>query len=201
MMTCIGGPRDTLSLYSVQVHESAHMWFPMQVGSDETPLRLAGRGAHALQSSAGDAGVLQGLRPRAHRRATPTSVSRAADEEVRAHASRRSSIRGNAAYSVAIVRQDGDEHGRASRAAWRRRVPVGVPDVRAALAYKHPTPYDFFNTFNDAERPAICRGSGARGGTRPGRSIRRSRGGRRAPTSCRSRSRIAGWRRCPFGLR
>ena len=34
MMTCIGGRRDTLSLYSVTVHETAHMWFPMQVGSD-----------------------------------------------------------------------------------------------------------------------------------------------------------------------
>jgi hypothetical protein len=35
MLTCIGGPRDTLSLYSVQIHETGHMWFPMQVGSDE----------------------------------------------------------------------------------------------------------------------------------------------------------------------
>ena len=35
MMTCIGGPRDTLGLYSVTVHEIAHMWFPMRVGSDE----------------------------------------------------------------------------------------------------------------------------------------------------------------------
>ncbi len=35
MMTCIGGRRDTLSLYSVTVHEIAHMWFPMQVASDE----------------------------------------------------------------------------------------------------------------------------------------------------------------------
>ncbi len=35
MITCIGGPRDTLRLYSVIVHELAHMWFPMQVGSDE----------------------------------------------------------------------------------------------------------------------------------------------------------------------
>jgi hypothetical protein len=36
MITCIGGPRDTLSLYSVTVHELGHMWFPMQVGSNET---------------------------------------------------------------------------------------------------------------------------------------------------------------------
>jgi hypothetical protein len=35
MITCIGGQRDTLGLYSVTVHEFAHMWFPMQVGSDE----------------------------------------------------------------------------------------------------------------------------------------------------------------------
>jgi aminopeptidase N len=35
MLTCIGGRRDTLLLYSVTVHEIAHMWFPMQVGSDE----------------------------------------------------------------------------------------------------------------------------------------------------------------------
>lgn len=35
MVTCIGGPRDTLTLYSVIVHEFAHMWFPMEVGSDE----------------------------------------------------------------------------------------------------------------------------------------------------------------------
>ncbi len=35
MMTCIGGQRDTTSLYSVLVHETAHMWFPMMVGSNE----------------------------------------------------------------------------------------------------------------------------------------------------------------------
>jgi hypothetical protein len=35
MITCIGGPRDSVSLYSVTVHELAHFWFPMRVGSDE----------------------------------------------------------------------------------------------------------------------------------------------------------------------
>ena len=35
MMTCIGGQWDTLNMYEVVVHEIAHMWFPMQVGSDE----------------------------------------------------------------------------------------------------------------------------------------------------------------------
>ena len=35
MLTCIGRERDTLDLYGVIVHEIGHMWFPMQVGSDE----------------------------------------------------------------------------------------------------------------------------------------------------------------------
>jgi hypothetical protein len=35
MITCISGGRDTVGLASVIVHETGHMWFPMQVGSDE----------------------------------------------------------------------------------------------------------------------------------------------------------------------
>ena len=35
MMTCIGGQWDTLTMYEVVVHEIAHMWHPMQIGSDE----------------------------------------------------------------------------------------------------------------------------------------------------------------------
>jgi hypothetical protein len=35
MITCISAGRDTIGLASVIVHETGHMWFPMQVGSDE----------------------------------------------------------------------------------------------------------------------------------------------------------------------
>jgi hypothetical protein len=35
MITCITGGRDSIGLASVIVHETGHMWFPMQVGSDE----------------------------------------------------------------------------------------------------------------------------------------------------------------------
>ena len=35
MMTCIGGDWNERSLFDVEAHEIAHMWFPMQVGSDE----------------------------------------------------------------------------------------------------------------------------------------------------------------------
>jgi hypothetical protein len=35
MMTCIGGDWNERTLFDVEAHEIAHMWFPMQVGSDE----------------------------------------------------------------------------------------------------------------------------------------------------------------------
>jgi hypothetical protein len=35
MMTLIGGPVDTLGLYTLTAHEIGHMWYPMHVGTDE----------------------------------------------------------------------------------------------------------------------------------------------------------------------
>jgi hypothetical protein len=35
MMTLMAGPRDTVGLASLTLHEVAHMWFPMLAGSDE----------------------------------------------------------------------------------------------------------------------------------------------------------------------
>ena len=35
MLTCIGGSLNARSLFDVEAHEIAHMWFPMMVGSDE----------------------------------------------------------------------------------------------------------------------------------------------------------------------
>ena len=122
MLTCIGGPRDTLSLYSVQIHETGHMWFPMQVGSDERRYRVAGRRTHALQSGAGHAGVLQGLRPRAARRATRTSRSRTPTARCRSCATATSTRYDTPGLQHRVVREDGDEHGGAARAARRRRV-------------------------------------------------------------------------------
>ena len=35
MLTCIGDRADSVRTYTIFAHEIAHMWFPMQVGSDE----------------------------------------------------------------------------------------------------------------------------------------------------------------------
>jgi hypothetical protein len=76
MMTCIGGPRDTLLLYSVQVHETAHMWFPMQVGSDERRYAWQDEGLTRFNQAQGMQAYFKGY-DRKSSRATTISTSRA----------------------------------------------------------------------------------------------------------------------------
>ncbi len=132
MITCIGGQRDTLALYSVTVHEFGHMWFPMQVGSDEKRHAWQDEGltrfnqAQAMRSFFGGYDLERIVRDaylgfaRTRRRGG-------------AHASRRSVPRGDAGVQRGELPEDGDEHGRAPRAARGRRVHEGVPRVRTSL--------------------------------------------------------------------
>jgi hypothetical protein len=56
MMTCIGGDWNERTLFDVEAHEIAHMWFPMQVGSDEKRYAWMDEGmAQYFQSIAIDA--------------------------------------------------------------------------------------------------------------------------------------------------
>jgi hypothetical protein len=148
MLTCIGGPRDTLSLYSVIVHEFAHMWFPMEVGSDEK--------RYAWQD--------EGL--------TRFNQIQAMQEYFRGY-DRLSISRNN---YVAIAQSDlevplmrhGDEYPYATAAygvASYDKMALNLEMLRALLgeatfmrAYReygrrwvnrHPTPYDLWNTFED----------------------------------------------------
>ena len=133
MLTCIGGPRDTLSLYSVQVHETGHMWFPMQVGSDERRYAWQDEGLTRFNQAQGMQAFFKGYDRERISRENYLDLART-DGEVAAHATRRPVSVRNAGVQRRVVRQDGDEHGRAARAARRRRLSLGVPNVRAALA-------------------------------------------------------------------
>ncbi|MGH7620652.1 MAG: M1 family metallopeptidase [Gemmatimonadaceae bacterium] len=147
MLTCIGGPRDTLSLYSVQVHETGHMWFPMQVGSDERRYAWQDEGLTRFNQTQGMQAYFKGY--------DRESISRDA--------------------YVAFAETDGEvplmRHGDqypfdtpAYSIASYEKMATNMMSLRAILGdeaflsayrtyglrwqYKHPTPYDFFNTFN-----------------------------------------------------
>ena len=147
MLTCIGGRRDTLSLYSVQVHESAHMWFPMQVGSDERRYAWQDEGLTRFNQIEGMQAFFKGYDREKQSRDGYLSLA-ATDSE-------RPLMRAADLYPA---------DSRAYSIASYDKMAVNMIALRAILGdtvflsayrtyglrwlYKHPTPYDFFNTFD-----------------------------------------------------
>ncbi len=134
MLTCIGGPRDTLlALLGAGPRDGTHV------------VPDAGRAPTNGASPGRTRGSRASIRRRGCRRssrATTASGSRATrylalartDSEVPLMRHGDQYPYGHAGVQHRVVRQDGDEHGRAARAARRRSVSVELPDVRAALA-------------------------------------------------------------------
>jgi hypothetical protein len=150
MITCIGGAQwDSTSMFGVTVHELGHMWFPMQVGSDEKRYSWMDEGL--TQFNAGNAekeffsekesSTLAGARQ------AYLSVVRAGQEvEMMRHGDLYPSrgVFGVATYMKTAAVLDalrgvlGEEtFMRAFREYGRR------------WQWKHPTPFDLFNTFSD----------------------------------------------------
>jgi hypothetical protein len=149
MITCIGGPRDSSGLFSVVAHELGHMWFPMQVGSDER------------RSPWMDEGLTRYNQIRQIEAFYPGVDRLRATEELYEAFARSGS-------EIAVVRP-GDEFPPADFSDAYFRASYEKPAVvltalrailgdslfdRAFVEYgrrwvnKHPTPYDFWNTFD-----------------------------------------------------
>jgi hypothetical protein len=147
MLTCIGGPRDTLSLYSVIVHEFAHMWFPMQVGSDERRYAWMDEGLTRFNQAQGMQDFFKGYDREAIARENYLRLARTDDEVPLMRHGDLYPI-GTPAYGIATY----------------DKMATNVVALRALLgndvflqcyhsygqrwAEKHPTPFDFWNHFN-----------------------------------------------------
>jgi hypothetical protein len=148
MMTCIGGRRDTLALYSVTVHEIGHMWFPMLVGSDEKRYSWQDEGLTRFNQAQGMQEFFPGYDRERISRDNYLNLARAGGE-------------------VELMRH-GDLYPVGSPAfgiASYDKMAMNLRSLRALLgeelflrAYreygrrwtnKHPTPFDFWNTFED----------------------------------------------------
>ena len=147
MLTCIGGPRDTLSLYSVQVHETAHMWFPMQVGSDERRYAWQDEGLTRFNQAQGMQAFFKGYDRERISRDAYLALART-DSEVPLMRPGDQYPVGTPAYSIA-------SYDKMSTNMTALRALVGNDTFMSGYrAYgmrwlrKHPSPYDFFNTFN-----------------------------------------------------
>ncbi|HEX5438208.1 MAG TPA: M1 family metallopeptidase [Gemmatimonadaceae bacterium] len=145
MFTILESWRDTLELHRDLMHEISHMWFPMQVGSDETRYPWMDEGLAEFNASQGD--TLEDL------------VGRGVKSAQRSY--------------LALARRGGDvplmrpgnefppdnyftiEYQKATSVFVALRAILGDSVFQDAYRTygkrwlgKHPEPYDFFNTFN-----------------------------------------------------
>jgi len=149
MLTCIGGPRDTLSLYSVQVHETAHMWFPMQVGSDERRYAWQDEGLTRFNQAQGMQAFFKGYDRERISREAYLALART-DSEVALMRPGDQYPVGTPAYGIA-------SYDKMSTNMSALRALLGNDTFMSAYRtyglrwlWKHPSPYDFFNTFDTA---------------------------------------------------
>jgi len=151
MITCIGGQRDTLSLYSVIVHEFGHMWFPMQVGSDEKRHAWQDEGLTRFNQAQAMRTFFGGYDLERIVRDAYLGLARTGGEvELMRHGDLYPV--GTAAYSVA-------SYQKMATNLVALRALLG-PDIftNAYREYgrrwinKHPTEYDFFHTFDDVSK-------------------------------------------------
>ena len=148
MITCIGGPRDTLALYSVTVHEFAHMWFPMQVGSDEKRYAWQDEGLTRFNQIQAMQEYFKGYDRLSLSRNNYVNIARTDDEEpLMRHGDHYRY--GTAAYGIA-------SYDKMALNLEMLRALLGEETfMRAYREYgrrwlnKHPTPYDFWNTFEN----------------------------------------------------
>lgn len=148
MMTLIGNynERNDSSLYYVTAHELAHMWVPMIVGTDEKRHAWMDEGTTSFNENQARKEFFPGIDHDEPDRKSYIQVARAGRE---GEMMRRSDYHypgpayGTASYSkpstvlVAL-------RGLLGERTFRRAYTKYIRD----WAFKHPKPWDFFNTFN-----------------------------------------------------
>jgi peptidase M1-like protein len=148
MVTCIGGPRDTLALYSVIVHEFGHMWFPMQVGSDEKRHAWQDEGLTRFNQIQGMQEYFKGYDRLSISRNNYIAIAQTdLEEPLMRHGDHYRW--GTPAYAVASYDK------MALNLEMLRALLGETTFMRAYREYgrrwlnKHPTPYDMWNTFEE----------------------------------------------------
>ncbi len=148
MLTCIGGPRDTLSLYSVIVHELAHMWFPMQVGSDEKRYAWQDEGLTRFNQAQGMRAFFPGYDREAISRENYLGlVRRGGEVELMRHGDLYPFD--TPAYGVASYDKMATNLAALRGLLGDRRFREAYREYGRRWIGKHPSPWDFWYSFND----------------------------------------------------
>jgi hypothetical protein len=147
MLTCIGGEWDTLSMYEVVDHEIGHMWFPMMVGSDEKRFAWMDEGFTQFDQSQGMADFFKGFDDEARNRKNYLDLAEEGGEtELMHHGDRFPNYN---AYGVAAYYKPATVLVALRGVLGRDVFHKAFTEYGRRWLYKHPSPYDFFNTIED----------------------------------------------------
>jgi len=147
MMTCIGGQWDTLGMYEVTTHEIGHMWFPMIVGSDEKRFAWMDEGLTQFDQSQSMDDFFKGFDDEARNRRNYLEFSSEGDEvELMHHADRFPSY---GSYGVAAYYKPATVLVALRGVLGRDVFHKAFMEYGRRWQYKHPSPWDFFATFDD----------------------------------------------------
>ena len=149
MLTCLQAewPNDT-TLYEVVVHEVAHMWFPMMVGSDERRHAWMDEGNTQFDQSQGMQDFYPGYDDEAKNRAIYLGFSRTGGEFPMMTWSDWQPTGG--AFGIGSYFKQATVLVALRNLIGREAFERGLREYGRQWMYKHPTPYDYFNAFNTA---------------------------------------------------
>ncbi len=144
MMTLIGRARSPRSLFSVTYHEISHMWFPMIVGSDEKAYTWMDEGLTSFNTAEGNGEFWDDDTVHDPERQSYFRIAGTGREvPPMRHGDRypqNSPARGIASYNKPQVGLN------ALRGIFgEEKFKKAYSDYAKAWAFKHPSPYDFFN--------------------------------------------------------
>jgi len=147
MMTCIGGQWDTLGMYEAIAHEIGHMWFPMMVGSDEKRYAWMDEGLTQFDQSQAMADFFKGFDDEAGNRKGYLDLAATGSEvEVMHHGDRYPNY---PTYGVATYYKPAAVLVALRAVLGRDRFHKAFTEYGRRWRYRHPSPYDFFATFED----------------------------------------------------
>jgi peptidase M1-like protein len=147
MMTCIGGQWDTLGLYEVTTHEIGHMWFPMVVGSDEKRYAWMDEGLTQFDQSQSMDDFFKGFDDEARNRKQYLDLAEMGGEvELMRYGDRYPNY---PSYGVASYYKPASILVALRGVLGAETFNKAYKEYIRRWSYKHPSPYDLFNTFEN----------------------------------------------------
>lgn len=154
MLTCIGGgeaARESTGVFGTTLHETAHMWFPMMVGSDEKRFAWQDEGLTTFNTDRGEWEYTRGRAgpdPYRGSKFGYLGFARGGDEvELMRHGDQYPI--GTPAYGVASYPKMAANTASLMALLGDSTFLRAYREYGRRWMYRHPSPYDFFNTFND----------------------------------------------------